>query len=261
MPRKLALVALVVVAAACSPGDYDPLDGIEYRRFEDTPSALHAILDEQVAAPRVYAIGEYHQTEAIRGQPTMMRFATEILPLLPAQHLVIETWSDPSCAAADPVQVQIQAVTQRPTTNGIDLVGMLARNHRTYGLPMTCIEHSSMLDAKGRVDFVRLLALVSDKLYEAARELLGDGGDVIVYGGALHNDLYPPWPLDDLAYGHTLARDTSVLEIDVVHPEVVAPIKSLWPEDWFPLVAEATDEAIVWERGAGSYVLILAANM
>jgi hypothetical protein len=190
----------------------------------------------------------------------MARFATEILPLLPARHLVLETWSDASCTSADPVQVQVQAVTRRPES-GIDPVGLVGRNHRTYGLAMTCIEHSSMLDARGRVDFVRLLALVSEKLLEAARELLADGSDVIVYGGALHNDLYPPWPLDDLAYGHTLAHEVSVLELDLVVPEVVAPIKSLWTEDWFPLVAEAKDETIVWQRGAGSYVLILASDM
>ena len=252
-------LALTVVLAACNAGGYDPVDEIPHRRYPDTASAIRAILDAGLDEPRVYAVGEYHPTQPLRGRSPMQRFAREILPRLPAQQLVLETWGDASCTSGDPVHVQVAAVTQRPP-GAIDFASELARTHRTYGLPMTCIEHSSMLDALGRVDFVRLLALVSDKLHEAARELLAEGSDVIIYGGALHNDLYPPWPLDDLAYGHALARQISVLELDLVVPEVVTPIQSLWIEDWFPLVAEATDETIVWQRAAGSYVLILASN-
>jgi hypothetical protein len=251
----MRLAVLALVAAACGSG-YNPIDEIPHREYPDTASAVRAILEER-DAPRVYAVGEYHPTLPLRGHPPIERFATEILPLLPANHLVIEAWGDASCSTADEVEAQIRVVTQRAR---VDISEQLARK-QTHGLPMTCIEHSSMLDGKGRVDFYRLLALVSLKLEEATRSLLAVDRDVIVYGGALHNDLFPPWPFDELAYGHVLARDVGVLELDLVVPEVVKPIESLWTEDWFPLVAEAADRTLVWERGEGSYVLILASNM
>jgi hypothetical protein len=250
-------LAVLAVVAACG-STYNPIDDIPHREYPDTASAVRAILDER-DAPRVYAVGEYHPTRPLRGHPPIARFATEILPLLPANHLVIEAWGDASCSNADEVESQIRVVTQREGP-GIDVSEHLARK-QMHGLPMTCIEHSSMLDGTGRVDFFRLLAMVSTKLEEATRRLLAVDRDVIVYGGALHNDLFPPWPLDELAYAHVLAREVSVLELDLVVPEVVQPIKSLWTEDWFPLVAEATDRTLVWERGEGSSVLILASNM
>jgi hypothetical protein len=127
----------------------------------------------------------------------------------------------------------------------------------THGLPMTCIEHSSLLDPRGRVDFLRLLELVTEKLHDATERLVRTGHPVIVYGGALHNDLYPRWPLEELSYAHALAREFSVLELDLVVPEVVAPMKLLWQEPWFPLLGRAAPcHAIVWERGPGSYVVI-----
>lgn len=290
---------VVVVWAAC--GTYDPLDDVAFREFPDTASAVRAIVAE-TGSPRVYAIGEYHPAQRMleRHSP-LERFSYEILPVLDsATHLVVESWFDPSCAAGgDPVQSQIAAATNRPPSERADLALLIASSHLpTRGLPMTCIEHSSMLDPTGRVDFYRLLALVTAKLLETTLQLLDErsedtvgggptgfasggaaagprgideGHTVIVYGGALHNDLYPRWPLDELAYGHALARildqrteparRPSVVEIDLVVPEIVEPIQSLRREAWFPLLARAgPDRALVWERGPASYVVILPSS-
>jgi hypothetical protein len=252
-------LAVLAVIAAC--GHYDPIDEIPHRDFPDTEAAIRAILDDHPAL-RVYAIGEYHPTvDTAEHDSPLARFVREILPLLPADHLVIEAWYDASCAGtSDPVQVQIEAATRRPPKQATDLSNLLARMP-AHGLPMTCIEHASVLDPQGRVDFYRLLAMVTTKLAEATRQLLDGGRDVVVYGGALHNDLYPKWPLEELAYAHALARDVGVLEIDLAVPEVIAPVRSLWGEDWFPLLGKASPErAIVWERGPRSYVVMLPAR-
>src|SRR5690606_8689187 len=128
--------------------------------------------------------------------------------------LVVEAWFDAACASEDPVKHQIQAVTKRPA-DAYDLSQLGAKVPRMplYGLPMTCIEHGSVLDAKGRVDLLRLLTMITDKLRESAARRVAQGRSVIVYGGALHNDLDPRWPLDELSYAHALAKHTSVLEI------------------------------------------------
>jgi hypothetical protein len=251
----------LVLVAACSVGTYDPLEHVDYREYPDAASAVRAILTDTGPA-HVYAIGEYHPTAAVSTMP-LARFTREVLPVLAphAEDLVVEAWFDARCVPShDPVADQIREVTRRPPQQQVDLDALLDRMH-THALPMTCIEQASMLDANGRVDFYRLLQTIAQKLAETTRRLLADGHDVIVYGGALHNDLYPPWPLDELAYGHVLARDTDVVELDLVVPEVAAPMRMLWHEPWFPLVSELPhDRARVWERGKNSYVIVLPAD-
>jgi hypothetical protein len=205
---------VAVLASACS-APYDPIDEIPHREFADTASAVRAILAETGPA-RVYAVGEYHPTAPIpvRSSP-LARFTREVMPeLTNADHLVVEAWFDASCAGADdPVQQQIQHTTRRAPTQASDLAALVETAQMpAHALPMTCIEHSAMLDPGGRVDFFRLLALITDKLRETTLALVHQGRDVVVYGGALHNDLYPRWPLDELAYAGAVAREVSVLE-------------------------------------------------
>ena len=86
---------------------------------------------------------------------------------------------------------------------------------------------------------------------------------IAVYGGALHNDLYPRWPLDELSYAKPLAGELggSVLEIDLVVPEVVADMALVRDEPWFPLLGLASpSRVVVWQRGPSSYVVILPAQ-
>jgi hypothetical protein len=150
----------IVAALLCACGSYDPIDDVPHREFPDTASAIRAILDD-TGQSRVYAIGEYHPTAQIAALDTpLARFTTEILPLLQprAHHLVVEAWFDASCASrGDPVQTQIQAATNRPPSQHADLSQLAAaarERMQMHGLPMTCIEHSSVLDPKGRVDFL-----------------------------------------------------------------------------------------------------------
>jgi hypothetical protein len=263
---RLALV--VVAAAGCHV--YDPLDDIQFREYADTQTAIHAILDD-VPTPRVYAVGEYHMTRKTTAQASpLARFSREIIGLLAphAHHLIVEAWLDDGCRRGD-VTRQVAAATDRSPATATDLQALVVASRRlafdTRGLPMTCIEYGSMLDPKGRVDFLRLLELVTDKLGETTRAALAADPDraVIVYGGALHNDLYPNWPLAELSYAAPLAQELGghVLEIDLVVPEVVAGMPLVRHEPWFPLLARAAPERVmVWERGPSSYVVILPAQ-
>lgn len=52
-----------------------------------------------------------------------------------------------------------------------------------------------------------------------------------------------------------------MLEIDLVVPEVVEPMKVLWQEPWYPLLSRSgPDRVLLWERGPNSYVIILPAK-
>lgn len=258
----MRVALLTVLACACSTA-YDPVDDIPHRVLPDTGAAIRTILAEAGNA-QVYAVGEYHASSPLHGRVAapLTHFTDDIVGRLAtwADDLVVEAWFDPSCAPGDPVQTQIQAVTSRPPS-ATDLRPLGATAMPMHGLPMTCIEHSSMLDPKGRVDFFRLLLMVTDKLRESTERLLARGHSVIVYGGALHNDLYPRWALEELSYAQPLAKKTTVLEIDLVVPEVVEPMKVLWQEPWYPLLSRSgPDRVLLWERGPNSYVIILPAK-
>jgi len=260
---------VLALLSACTI--YDPVDEVPHREFRGTREAIGAILDE-VSGTHVYAIGEYHPTRnAVARQSPLARFTGDIVELLEprAQHLVVEAWLDDTCRSqdTDAIQMQVLKVTNRTPTQASDLQALLAasRNLRiqAHGLPMTCIEHSSVLDGRGRVDFLRLLLLVTEKLGDSARAMVAQGRDVIVYGGALHNDLYPQWPLEDLSYAKQLDDELGggVLEIDLVVPEIVAPMTMVRREPWFPLLGLAAPErVVVWPRGPRSYVVILPAQ-
>jgi hypothetical protein len=248
---------LVLLLVGCSV-TYDPIAEVPHRHREvaDTRRAIAMILAEN-PTPQVYAIGEYHQTRAaIAKTSPLARFTQEIIKLLEphAHHLVVETWLDSECAAW-------------PSRTDFEVAHMMATGIKdglvAHSLPMTCIEYESVIGS-GHIDFLLLLEMVTDKLATTTRALLSADPDqaVIVYGGALHNDLYPRWPLEELSYARPLAQDgVRVLEIDLVVPEVVAHMPMVRDEPWFPLLGRASPaRVIVWDRGPGSYVVILPAQ-
>ena len=260
----MRLLLVVVALGACTV--YDPVDEVPHHEVAGARAAMQLILDE-VGDAKVYAIGEYHPSRKHAGKRSpLQRFTSEIVDLLVprAQHLVLETWSPDACGRA--VTAEVAQTLGRPASTTTDMEALKMRSAlarlQTHGLPITCIEHDSLLDGAGRVDFLRLLLLVTDKLAETTRRLAAGDRAVIVYGGALHNDLYPRWPLEDLSYAHVLDRELpgGVVEVDLVVPEVVAPMPLIRNEPWFPLLGRATPErTLVWQRGPRSYVVILPA--
>ena len=249
---------VLLVVAACSV-NYDPIAEVPHHHRErpDTASAIAMILAEN-GNPQVYAIGEYHQTRAaIAKTSPLARFTHEIIKLLEphARQLVVETWLDSACA-------------RLPTRTDLEVAHMMATGIKdglvAHTLPFTCIEQDAVITTRGHTDFLLLLELITDKLAATTRALLVSDPDqaVIVYGGALHNDLYPRWPLEELSYARPLAQEgVRVLEIDLVVPEVVANMPMVRDEPWFPLLGRASpDRVIVWTRGPGSYVVILPAQ-
>jgi hypothetical protein len=248
---------LVLLVCACTT--YDPIDEVPHRHREarTTAAAISMILAEN-PTPQVYAIGEYHLTRAaIAKTSPLARFTQEIVKLLEphAKHLVVETWLDSECVGL-------------PRRTDFEVAHMMATGIKdglvAHTLPITCIELDSAVDASGHMNFLLLLEMVTDKLAETTRKLVVSDPDhaVIVYGGALHNDLYPRWPLEELSYAQPMAKDgIRVLEIDLVVPEIVAHIPGILDEPWFPLLGRASpDRVIVWDRGPGSYVVILPAQ-
>jgi len=262
---------LVVVLAACG-ATYDPIAEVPHahREMADTETAIATILAEN-PVPKVYAIGEYHQSrDAIANTSPLARFTREVITLLEphATQLVLEAWLDQRCDSAQQLAHDVAAATGRPAATEMEMLRLVRRTQKkltTHMLPMTCIEQDAMLDVSTGINFLALLQLITDKLHETTRGLVDAKPDhaVIVYGGALHNDLYPRWPLEQLSYAKPLAAELGggVLEIDLVVPEVVASMNLVRDEPWFPLLGRAAPgRVLVWKRGPASYVVILPAQ-
>lgn len=263
-------LVLVVLCSCLTP--YDPCDELSFQEFSTTSSAVAAILDDAGPA-KVYAVGEYHPTKRTStgtGTSPLARFTSDIIDqMMPrARHLVVEAWTETGCSGAGQrAQSQVAQAIGRPPAQTSDIEALVMKSAKnrlaTHGLQMTCIERGSLLDRMGHVDFLRLLELVTEKLQATTKALVSDERAVIVYGGALHNDLYPRWPLGALSYAEPLQRDLEggVVEIDLIVPEVVAPLAMIRNEGWFPLLGRsAPGRTLVWERGPGSYVMILPAQ-
>ncbi len=266
--RLLLCIALTTSLTLAGCRTYDPIAETPHRTVYTLPDAIRLILAENHNV-RVFAVGEYHPTKrsvaAAAAIPSAL-FRTDILPVLDlvANHLLIESWIDDGSWSA-PVSALAQQVTlamDRPGNAALLPARAPALSSMTlHLLQMTPIEQDAMLDPRGRVDFFRLLTTITSKLNETAQQIIARHATdaVVVYGGALHNDLYPRWTLDVFSYAQPLqaALGGGVVEIDIVVPEIAANNPATAHLPWLPLLAAAgPDRVLVYQPGPHSYVII-----
>jgi hypothetical protein len=245
-------------------------------RVSSLADALAPLLKD---AGGVIAFGEIHQTKATAGtRSALARFTEEILPVLAprAGHLIIETWVATGDCGAKEEQVteEVARTTERPAETENEIV-RLARRAKELGvaphyLGIGCKEYEVLAGAGGAVDYDRLLSITREHLERAIRQaaLLPRAGArplVIVYGGALHNDLYPEAALAKYSFGptaHAFLRG-AYQEIDLYVPEMIDAMPSLRGERWHAAWRQAGRGAtkrggghVVIRRGARSTIMI-----
>lgn len=262
---------LLLLALACAPPAppapaEPPLP--PHTVFASAEEAVRAVLAKR---PRVLGVGEVHATTDGPAVPsTISRFTERVLPLLAPEttDLVIETWRlDRACgeqAAAVVETVEIE--TKRPEQTKSEIVllaeAALALGVRPHDLVLTCEEYGPLAAADGSVDYDRLLTLLTDKLGIFAQAGL-DTPDarVVLYGGAMHNDLFPAEGLEGWSYGEEARAKggDAYVELDLYQPELLHGKESLIDPAWAPLLERATgpDRAVLFERGPGSYIVFL----
>lgn len=264
--------------------------------FPGAGPALAHVLEDR---PRVVGFGEYHQRVGGPQVPSALkRFTEQMLPVLATQatDLVVETWvTDGSCGATEKKVVQkVKQTTERPkaTENEIVTLALRARaaGVQPHALKVGCADYKRMLGGKD-VDYVKLLEFIGRQLRDTAVGAMEhrakapaagrdggapvaavgrDGGAtaarpagrrqlVALYGGALHNDLYPAAGLEAWSFAADLAKRGPYVEVDLYVPEYVAGDERLAKEPWFPLLARAgPDRVVVIERDRGSYIFVLS---
>lgn len=200
--------------------------------------------------PAILAVGEYHEvTGAPKVPSAIARFTKDLLPALKGRvaSLVVETWMmNGKCGVAEKQAVAAVAkTTQRPDSTEDELTALLDRTFKmgvkNHILLIDCDDYRSMLDDAGELDGEASLLLVKRKVEAKALDVLekGEGGTpehlLLLYGGAVHNDLEPLPEWRAYSFGPTLRRETNghAVELDLLVPEYVETDEDLLKEPWF----------------------------
>lgn len=246
------------------------------RSFATAAEAVKAVLDE--THPRVVGFGEQHELRGATVQSALTRFDRDIAPsLIPhLSDLIVEIWARDACGdKSTAVNRNVQKMTQRPATTENEVLELMTMSKaggvQNHVIHLSCTDYDSILDGKGEVDYEKLLQLVTQKLYQVADGVLtareGKGAPapgrtlIALYGGALHNNLYPYQSTADLTYAPRLSKRAGdrYVEIDLYVPELIENDQLLRSEDWYPVFRkkQSTDRVTLIQRGPRSYILIL----
>jgi hypothetical protein len=223
--------------------------------------------------PRVIALGEAHaQKDGPKVKSTTQRFAEELLPELSgrASDLVIELLTtNGSCGQAlekDVAERQKPVTEPQSQTNQNEYVtlGAVAKQHgiAPHALVPEC-EELRAVSAAGGGDIERLLVLIADATLRQTEKLVASRDpkrSVVLYGGALHNDLVPRKGREAWSFGPRLKERVGgrYVEIDLVVPEFVKPTPAWQAFPWYaPFQALVPGpETILYQLSPESYVLV-----
>jgi hypothetical protein len=215
-------------------------------KFVSSADAVKAFIGD---ATGVVAFGELHQTVKTAGvRSSIARFTDEILPAIAprAAHLIVETWvSRGSCGETEKqVTKDVARTTERPAETENEIVRLLRRAKELgvapHVLDVDCHEYQALVTSGGAVDYDRLLTLTGRHLGRAIQQALAlprpaDRPLVLVYGGALHNDLSPLPELANYSFGPTIDLLThgDYREIDLFVPQLLDSSPALRAEPWY----------------------------
>jgi hypothetical protein len=173
----------------------------------------------------------------------------------------------------------VARTTGRPAVTEDEIVTLLARakasGARPHILKVSCAEYrllapagSGVAGAREPVDFERVLALIERKLESKVTEVLAARPPadapklIVVYGGALHNDLHPDPALAPFSYGLRAYHATAgrYRELDLYVPAYLERNPAMRGEPWFAAWqrAAAPGRIVVVRRSRDSFIAVFA---
>jgi hypothetical protein len=269
------LGAAVAVALLAAPAP--PVPAVLPPVARARPSAAAALEAPLAGAGGVVAFGEVHQDEAGAGtRSALARFTDEIFPALAprASHLIVETWmTTGKCGEAEErVATDVARTTERPAETESEIVRLLRRAKESgvapHVLSVSCAEYETLSGGRGKgVDYDKLLKLTERHLETAIRQALylprsAARPLVLVYGGALHNDLHPARTLAPYAFGQAIhgMLKGDYREVDLYVPEFIDRLPAVRGERWYDVWRDAATEdaasVIAVPRSARSTILV-----
>jgi hypothetical protein len=270
-PKKAISAPLDAAPSKSVAGDTDAFS-LPHSVHDDLGSAFEQILRDK---PRVIGVGELHMRTDKKGPTTsaLARFTNEAMPKIGAQvsDLVIETWVvDPACKTGGEATQRVESAMKRPESTKSEigaLVGIIKQNGiKAHVMRLTCDDLATVAPPSG-VDAEKLLDIVTRELGRVTRSAVRYRDEhaeprplIVVFGGALHNDLYPFQSTKQWSYALGVDEATSgrFVEVDLYLPELVEGQALYEAEDWYPLVAKAPPgKVLLVERAPHSWLAIL----
>jgi hypothetical protein len=211
----------------------------------DSPEAAFArVLEDD---PAVLAIGETHAQRDFDGPSTTERFTEKLLPILRgrSKDLVVELWvGNSSCKPAQKramkqvasAQAEVTA-SQRPKNQSefVALYNAARKNDmKAHVLVPPCDDYDKIVHAPDDLDaMLEIIARLSAS--EVQKALPAETGPVLVYGGAMHNDLVPRPGHERWSFGPELDRATAhrYVELDLIVPEMISESDAWVAQPWY----------------------------
>ena len=206
---------------------------------------------------------------------SLKRVTEELLPVVSGQasDLVVETWiTEDKCGQEEQAVVKdVAKTTARPQTTEAEIVTLVRRAKeagvKPHALDLRCDDYKTIYTAQG-VDYDQMLKVLTRELRGRVQAVLkrrdaepaGARRLVLVYGGALHNDLYPQPELSNYTFGPPLRQQLGAgyVELDVFVPEYIEQNAKMKKEPWFQLAkrSQRPGQTLLIERGPGSFILL-----
>lgn len=246
--------------------------------FDDPAEALAPILSQR---PQVVAFGEYHQSlKTLAVKSALRRFLDDILPRLQfwPSDLIVETWvPEGDCGGTEKAVVKdVKKTTQRPSKTEDEIVSLIRKSAemgiKPHILEIACADYQALLGADGEVDYDRLLVLLARQILRTVQDVRRQRPDserpILIYGGALHNDLYPRPETARYSFGPQLYQDVHGLyqEVDLYVPQYVEHDPTVTAEPWWNAYQmearspQTRHKTALIRRGPHSYVLLFPRN-
>ncbi len=268
------LVFVFVFALGCSkaaptPDAGSPCGEMPCTLYDSPEAAFSAVLEER---PAVLAIGETHAQLDFDGASTTARFTETLLPLVKgrSKDLVLELWvGNSSCnttqkrAMKQVASAHAEATASQRPKNQSEFVALYnaARNNgmKPHILVPPCDDYAKIVSAPDDVD--AMLEIIARLSAAEVSNALGSAPEpILVYGGAMHNDLVPHAGHERWSFGPELDRTTShrYVELDLIVPEMIRDTDAWMAQPWYPHYAASAQgrKTILFRMRPRSYALI-----
>jgi hypothetical protein len=257
--------ATPVPPGACAPPDC--------RLFDKPEDALAEVVKTR---PLVLGIGETHAqkgSEAVKS--TTSRFTEQLLPMLAGHStdLLLELWvADGSCGKkeAQVAKEQKKVTEKQADTNQNEFVTLANRSKslgiKPHVLRPTCEEYDRVVKA-GPDGIDTMLTMIARLTAKMAKDMLRAPGAtppkmLLIYGGAMHNDVAPRKGREAWSFGPELAEHTKgkYVELDLIVREYIKDNDSWRSMPWYARFdrSKHEDKAVLFQTSPGSYTLIFA---
>lgn len=253
--------------------DIETSPSLKVKLYADAKGALADVLLR--TNPSVIGFGEFHQQNAtVKIRSALDRFRNDLLPLMGAatSDLIIETWVPKGCGAVEKQVIrEVEEVTERPKETENETV-QLINSAKQLGvaphiLDVSCKQYQELFDTDGQMDFLSMLQLVGQMLGDTTQKAMayrkenpqGNRQRILVYGGAIHNDLYPTETWESCAFGSRIQKlAKTYIAIDLYVPEFIDNSDLVKNEPWYPIFEEhaSPQMAVLIEKAPDSYIII-----